>query len=153
MAITRQAKAATSKTKPASQSPNITQQSKAVTSKTKSPSRSPKTTRRGKAVASKTKSPSQSPKITRQREAAASETESVDPNNEDYNIRSPKRTELLTKIKGVINNASVSPTLWACCQLADIDRLQAITKWEEDVILSYEAPLASIALRCELLGF
>jgi len=35
----------------------------------------------------------------------------------------------------------------------DIDRLQAITKWEEDVILGYEDSLAFIALKCELLGF
>jgi hypothetical protein len=82
-----------------------------------------------------------------------SETGSGNLNDEDYNIRSPERTKLLTKIKGVINNAPVSPAFWACCQLADMDRLRAITKWEENIILVNEDSLAVIALQCELLGF
>jgi hypothetical protein len=46
---------------------------------------------------------SKSPKKGRKgKAAAASETESVDFNNEDYNIRSPERTKLLTQIKEVI---------------------------------------------------
>jgi hypothetical protein len=51
-------------------------------------------------------------------------------NNEDYNIPSPERTKLLTEIKSVIGNVPVSPALWACCQLADMHRLKALTKWE-----------------------
>ena len=74
-------------------------------------------------------------------------------NDEDYNIRSPERTKLLTKIKGVISNAPVSPALWACCQLADMHRLKAITKWEEEAILGYNESLAIIPAQCELPGF
>jgi hypothetical protein len=59
----------------------------------------------------------------------------------------------LTEIKGVINNAPVSLALWACCQLANMNRLQSVAKWEEDVILGYDDSLAVIALQCELLGF
>jgi hypothetical protein len=82
------------------------------------------------------------------------ETESAGVNNEDYNTRSPERTELLTKIKGVINDAPVSPALWACCQLGDMNRLQFIANLgDEDFILACEVPLAAIALHCELLGF
>jgi hypothetical protein len=110
-------------------------------------------TRQAKAAASETDSASQSPKRTRQSKAATFKTESVDFNKEDYNIRSLKRTKLLTKIKGVINNAPVSPALWACCQLANMDRLQAITKWDKHAILGYQDSLAFIALQCELLGF
>jgi hypothetical protein len=103
----------------------------AGSSKKTSP-KSPKRTRRGKAAASETESASKSPNTTRQGKATVG---SGDFNNEDYNIRSPERTKLLTKIKGVINNAPVSPAFWACCQLADMNRLQSVAKWEEDVIL------------------
>jgi hypothetical protein len=124
----------------------------AGSSKKASP-KSPKTTRQGKAAASETESASKSPKRTRQGKAAASETEPVDFNNEDYNIRSPERTKLLTKIKGVINDAPVSPALWACCQLADMNRLQTVAKTDEDMILVNEDSLAALAVQCELLGF
>jgi hypothetical protein len=99
------------------------------------------------------KGTTQSPKTRQKRKAAASEAEAVDFDNEDYNIPSPERTKLLTKIKGVISNAPVSPALWACCQLADMHRLKAITKWEEEAILGYNESLAIIAAQCELPGF
>ena len=43
---------------------------------------------------------------------------------EDGNIRSPERTSLLNKLKTFINNEPVSPSFWACCQLADLGRLK-----------------------------
>jgi hypothetical protein len=55
------------------------------------------------------KSPKSPKKGRRGKAAAAFETESVDFNDEDYNIRSPERTELLTQIKKVIGNTSVTP--------------------------------------------
>jgi hypothetical protein len=119
----------------------------------KSP-KSPKSTRNGKATTApktKSKGTTESAELIRKDKAAAAPETGF--NNEDYNIRSPERTELLTKIKGVINNAPISPALWACCQLADMNRLQAITEWEEEVILGYDDSLSFIALKCELLGF
>jgi hypothetical protein len=110
-------------------------------------------TRRGKAAASKTKPASKSPKTTRQGKVTVLETGSGDFNNEDYNIRSPERTKLLTKIKGVIKNAPVSPAFWACCQLADINYLQDIAKTPQQMILMAQESSASIAARCEFLGF
>ena len=99
------------------------------------------------------KSP-ESPKRTRNAKAAAApETKSVDVNDEDYNIRSPERTQLLTQIKGIINNAPVSPAFWACCQLANMDRLQVIAKWDEETILAFDKPVCAIPMQCELLGF
>ena len=115
---------------------------------------SPKSTRNGKAgAAPETESEGTTKSLKLTRKAAAAAAPETGFNDEDCNIRSPERTKLLTKIKGVFDNAPVSPALWACCQLADIDRLQAITKWEEDVILVNEESLAFIALKCELLGF
>jgi hypothetical protein len=120
-------------------------------------SKSPKRTRKGKAAAAAPENESEgiskSPKSTRQGEATTSKTGSGDFNNEDYNIRSPERTKLLTKIKGVFDNAPVSPVLWACCQLADMDRLRAIAKSDKRAILAHEETLNVIAQQCELLGF
>ena len=91
-----------------------------------------------------------SPKGGRKGKAAAA---SIDVNNEDYNIRSPERTQLLTQIKGIIDNAPVSPAFWACCQLADMNRLQKIATWEQEAILLIEEPLCTLPMQCELLGF
>jgi hypothetical protein len=105
------------------------------------------------AGSSKTGSP-KSPKRGRKRKAtAAPETKFVEVNNEDYNIRSPERTQLLTQIKGIIDNAPVSPAFWACCQLADMNRLQAIAKWEKLAIVPLVKPLCTIPMQCELLRF
>src|SRR5437660_3674203 len=119
----------------------------------KASSKSRKRTQQSKAAASKTESASRSPPKTRQSKADASKTESGDFNNEDYNIRSPERTRLLTKIKGVINNTPVSPALWACCQLADMNCLQVVAKSSRHMILVNQGSLPFIALKCELLGF
>jgi hypothetical protein len=95
------------------------------------------------------KSP-KSPKRGRKAKAAAAP---VVVNSEDYNIRSPERTQLLTRIKGIIDNALVSPAFWACCQLADIDCLQELTEWKESAILFTEKQLCALPMQCELLGF
>jgi len=99
----------------------------------------------------------QNPKKTRKRMATAQtpRTDSVDFNDEDYNIRSPERTQLLTKIKEAISGADVSPTFWACCQLADMKYLQKVHKVCEEfprVILGYDESVALLPLQCELLG-
>jgi hypothetical protein len=119
----------------------------------KASSKSPKRTRRGGAVASETESASKRPKKTRKGKgkATVSETGSDDFNNEDYNIRSPARTKLLTKIKGIINNAPVSPAFWACCQLADMNRLQDIANASQPMIFTWQDPSAFIPQQCELL--
>jgi hypothetical protein len=146
-------------TKGSSKSPRKTRKGKAAAApetESEETSKSPKGTRNGGAAAApgtESEMTSKSPEGTRQDKATASETASADFNNEDYNIRSPERTKFLTEIKSVINNAPVSPALWACCQLADMNRLQTLAETDEDIILGYEDSLAVIALRCELLGF
>jgi hypothetical protein len=139
--------------KASSKSPKRKRQGKAAASETESASKSPKRTRQGKAAASETEPASKSPKRPRQGKATMSETGSGNLNDEDYNIRSPERTKLLTKIKGVINNAPVSPAFWACCQLADMNCLQILAESHRRLLLGYQDPLAFIALQCELLGF
>jgi len=146
-----QATAAASETQSASQSPKKTRQ--AAASETQSASQSPKITRHGEAAAPGTESASKSPKTTKQGKATVSETGSGDFNNEDYNIRSPQRTKLLTKIKGIIKNAPVSPAFWACCQLADMNCLKDVAKTPRRMILTHQDTLAFIPLQCELLGF
>jgi hypothetical protein len=97
---------------------------------------------------------SKSPKKGRKgKAAAASETEFVDFNNEDYNVRSPERTELLAQINEVIDNTPVTPAFWACCQLADMNCLRDIAKSYRELIIFCGRPVSAIAMRCELLGF
>src|SRR3954447_15997028 len=91
-----------------------------------------------------------SPKRTRKGKAPASETGSVGFNNEDYNIRSPERTKLLTQIKEVIGNAPVFPAFWVCCQLADMNCLQECRQIAPQMILVNEDSLALLPLQCEL---
>jgi hypothetical protein len=99
------------------------------------------------------KSP-KSPKRGRKAKAAAApETKSVVVNREDYNIRSPERTQLLIQIKGIINNTLVSPAFWACCQLADMNCLQELTEWKKPAILFTQKQLCAVPMQCELLGF
>ena len=115
---------------------------------------SPKSTRNGKAAAApetESEGTTKSPKLTRKGAAAAAPETGF--NDEDCNIRSPERTKLLTKIKGVIRNAPVSPALWACCQLADMNCLQDVARTPRHMILGYEESLSIIVTRCELLGF
>jgi hypothetical protein len=95
---------------------------------------------------------SQSPKRKRKRKAAA-ETKPVDVNNEDYNIRSPKRTQLLTQIKATLGNDDVSPAFWACCQLAHMNRLEVVAALDEDVIRFFVEQVCALPMRCEWLEF
>jgi hypothetical protein len=99
------------------------------------------------------KSPKNPKRGRKTKAAAAPETKSVVVNSEDHNIRSLERTQLLTQIKGIIDNALVSPAFWACCQLADMNRLKAIAKWDEEAILFTEKQLCALPMQCKLLGF
>ncbi|KIX05490.1 uncharacterized protein Z518_06362 [Rhinocladiella mackenziei CBS 650.93] len=90
------------------------------------------------------KSP-KSPKKTRRGMAQAAAPS--DFNDEDYNIRSPERTELLTKIKEVLDGAPVSSTFWACCQLADMNRLRAISESDQELIILSEHSMYFVPLQ------
>jgi hypothetical protein len=120
--------------------------------------KSPKRRRKAKAAASPETEAAATPETKaaaapETKAAAAPETKFIDSDKEDYNIRSPERTELLTQIKKAIGNVHVSPSFWACCQLADMTRLQAIAKSDQEMILVSEDSLAFIAVKCGFLGF
>ena len=81
-------------------------------------------------------------------------TTAADFNNEDYNIRSPERTQLLTQLKDAIGGIPVSPTFWACCHLADMNRLnllQQSLRIDPEAIVMFDKPSAFLPLLCELL--
>jgi hypothetical protein len=99
------------------------------------------------------KSPKSSKRGRNGKAAAAPEAKSVDVNNEDYNIRSPERTQLLTQLRAVLDNAPVSPAFWACCQLADMNCLQDLVHTKKRIILLFVKPLITLPMQCELLRF
>jgi len=72
---------------------------------------------------------------------------------EEYNIRSEERVELLIELQGLINNASVSSTLWALCQLCDLTKLSLIrdiSKIDPKYLHRFEPNLIFIPLLCKL---
>ena len=73
---------------------------------------------------------------------------------EDYNIRSTERTELLIKLKGLLDDVPVSPALWACFQLCDKSKLSAwidTAKISPYILLGYEGSSAFIPSLCKSL--
>ncbi|KIX04100.1 uncharacterized protein Z518_07653 [Rhinocladiella mackenziei CBS 650.93] len=91
------------------------------------------------------KGSSKSPKKTRKGMAQTAEPSGF--NDEDYNIRSSERTELLTQIKEVFDGAPVSSTFWACCQLADINRLRVIAETDREIVIHFERSTYFIPLQ------
>jgi hypothetical protein len=94
-----------------------------------------------------------SPKRKRNNKTTAAETGSFEVDNEDYNIRSLERTQLLTQIKGILNNSTVTPVFWAGCQLADMNCLQELATTGRKIILYSMKPLNFLPLQCELQEF
>lgn len=75
---------------------------------------------------------------------------------EDFNIRSAERTKVLTKFKVVLKDASVSPVVWAGCQIGDIKTVKMLvtmTKVNRRWVQMQERPLFSVPLKCKLLEF
>jgi hypothetical protein len=79
--------------------------------------------------------------------------EAETPSPEDYNKRILERTELLTRLKSLLGHADVSPAFWACCQLADMKRLESLVRVakENDNLVSIHDELATgmINKRCK----
>jgi len=67
--------------------------------------------------------------------------------SEDYNERTPERTELLTRLKSFLGGVEVPSTFWAGCQIGDTKRLERLIQCPspEDVFnsadLSFNIPL------------
>jgi hypothetical protein len=73
-----------------------------------------------------------------------------DIDSEDFNKRSQSRADLLAKLKGLLNQ-DVSPAFWACCQLADINRLKVLAESDPDMVLVNEDTLEYVPRLCEFL--
>src|SRR5947209_13283517 len=54
--------------------------------------------------------------------------ETMTPQPEDYNQRSPERTELLTRLKNLLKDVDITPTFWAGCQIGDTKKLEALVR-------------------------
>ncbi|OCK95594.1 uncharacterized protein K441DRAFT_555677 [Cenococcum geophilum 1.58] len=69
------------------------------------------------------------------------------PSDEDYNIPTSERTELLTNLKSLLEVDLVSPTFWACCQLSDIKILKGLVdtaKINPSFVLGYDTPVSVV---------
>src|SRR2546421_2543533 len=57
--------------------------------------------------------------------------DSTNPSPEDYNERTPERTDLLTRLKSHLKDNPITSTFWACCQLCDTARLEYLVNSAE----------------------
>jgi hypothetical protein len=78
--------------------------------------------------------------------------ETKTPSSEDYNKRILERTELLTRLKSLLEHADVSPAFWACCQLADMKRLESlvsVAKENNDLVSIHDELATGMIKRCK----
>jgi len=73
--------------------------------------------------------------------------DSTKPSCEDYNERTPERTDLLTQFQSLLKVDRISSTFWACCQLSDMESLQLLVKIAEKsptIVLGYDDYLSTM---------
>jgi hypothetical protein len=78
------------------------------------------------------------------------------PSPEDYNERTPERTNLLTCLKSHLKVDHITSTFWACCQLCDTECLEYLVKTAEmrpNNVLAYVVSLSTIPLLCKFTRF
>jgi hypothetical protein len=81
---------------------------------------------------------------------------STQPAREDYNERTPERTDLLTRLKSLLKVDRISSTFWACCLLSDTKRLEFLVGIAETSpynVLAYDDSLSTIPSLCKSLDF
>jgi hypothetical protein len=82
--------------------------------------------------------------------------DSTNPSPEDYNERTPERTDLLTRLKSHLKDNPITSTFWACCQLCDTARLEYLVNSAEmspNNVLAYDVSLSTIPSLCKSLDF
>ena len=82
--------------------------------------------------------------------------DSTNPSPEDYNERTPERTDLLTRLKSHLKDNTITSTFWACCQLCDTARLEYLVNSAEmspNNVLAYDVSLSTIPSLCKSLDF
>jgi hypothetical protein len=75
---------------------------------------------------------------------------------EDYNERTPERTDLLTRLKSLLKVDRISSTFWACCQLSDMECLKDLMETAEtrpNIVLLYDDLLSVVPPLCKSLDF
>jgi hypothetical protein len=80
----------------------------------------------------------------------------TNPSPEDYNERTPERTDLLTRLKSHLKDDPITSTFWACCQLCDTVCLEYLVKSAEmspNYMLVYDMSLSTIPSLCKSLDF
>jgi hypothetical protein len=83
-------------------------------------------------------------------------SDSTKSSREDYNERTPERTDLLTRLKSLLKVHRISSTFWACCQLCDIECLKDLVETAEtrpNNVLLYDDLLPIIPSLCKSLDF
>ena len=68
---------------------------------------------------------------------------------EDYNQPSAERVELLKTLKAKLEHQPVPTAFWAVCQLADIERLRALSVGESEVLEYTFAGANQLVKECE----
>src|SRR2546423_8290843 len=82
--------------------------------------------------------------------------DSTQPSREDYNERTPERTDLLTRLKSLLKVDRISSTFWACCLLSDMEPLKLLVEIAErnpNIVLAYDDSLSTIPSLCKSLDF
>jgi hypothetical protein len=82
--------------------------------------------------------------------------DSTQPSCEDYNERTPERTDLLTRLKSLLKVDRISSTFWACCLLSDTECLKflvEIAQTNPNNVLAYDDLLSTIPSLCKSLDF
>ena len=74
-----------------------------------------------------------------------------DPLPQDYNLCSSERRTLFETINAVLHVNDVSPAFWAVCQLADIERLKAISHEPVGVLIAFNSIASQIMTQCNTL--
>ena len=75
---------------------------------------------------------------------------------EDYNERTPERTNLLIRLKSLLRVDRISSTFWACCQLSDMKCLKDLMETAEtrpNIVLLYDDLLSVVPPLCKSLDF
>jgi hypothetical protein len=82
--------------------------------------------------------------------------DSTKSSREDYNERTPERTDLLTRLKSLLKVDHISSAFWACCQLCDMECLKDLVETAEtrpNNVLLYDDLLSIIPSLCKSLDF
>ena len=71
------------------------------------------------------------------------------PTPQDYNLCSLERKAILKTIHANLDADDISPAFWAACQLADIERLEALSNEPAGVLALFDDVTSQIMTQCK----